>query len=161
MADQYDFVTNYGNYMPRKHCLQTTAGSPDWPWIVALIGLNLVVAGGYLRIFLFWRRCFLDEKPCDRDRKLMDLAWMFALCAGCGYVLSTLIFFWPAYRLLALLMVALAFVTWRFALDLEPFRKSFTAHRLQRQLNAVLSDENEQLEAINAELRAAHRKLEE
>lgn len=158
-AEQYDFFTNYGNYMPRKHCLQTAEGSSDWTWIWALIGLNLVVASGYLRIFVFWRQCYLSEEPCDRDGKLMDLAWMFAICATCGYVMSTLIFFWPAYRLLALLMVGLAFFTWRFAIDLEPFRKSFSAHRLQRQLNAALASEKEELESINAELLAAHQEL--
>lgn len=158
---EHDFFTNYGHYMPRKHCLQTAAGDPDWAWIAALIALNVVVAAGYTRIFVFWRRCYLDEQPRDRDGKLMDLAWIFALCAVCGYVFNVLIFFWPAYRLLALFMVGLTYVTWRFALDLEPFRKSFTAHRLQRQLTAALEKDNHELEEKNTELEQAHRSLSE
>lgn len=131
---KFDVFTNYGNYMPRIHCLQTAQGTPDWPWIIALITLNLCVLVGYLRIFSFWRRCYLSEEERDRDHKLMQLAWMFCVCGVASYGLSTLIFIWPAYRLMAGLMVVLAIVTWRFASDLEPFQKSFSATRLERRL---------------------------
>jgi len=156
---QYDFFTNYGEYMPRMHCLRTEAGTPDWYWIAALITLNVIIMAGYVRIFVFWTKCYLSEKPCDRNRKLMQLAWMFALCAACGYGLSVVIFFWPAYRLLAIALVGLSLVTWRFAFDLEPFRNSFTAHRLQRQLNEALRKDNEELEEKHHALEQAHREL--
>lgn len=157
--DRYDFFSNYGNYMPRVHCLQTAEGSPDWMWISLLIGLNLLVISGYLRIFHFWRGCYNAEECQDRDVKLMELAWIFAACATCGYGLSILMFFWPVYRLLAIALVALAFITWRFAIDLEPFRKSFTAHRLYRQLNEALQKDNHELEAKNRQLKLAHEEL--
>ena len=155
----YDFFTNYGEYMPRAHCLQTAEGSPDWPWIATLIVLNVSIIIGYLRIVLFWRRCYLDEKPEDRDRSLKDLAYIFVLCATCGYLLSIVIFFWPVYRLQALLMIGLAFVTWRFATNLEPFRKSFSAHRLQRQLNDALQKDKKELESKHQELTKANLEL--
>lgn len=160
-SERYDFFTNYGQYMPRMHCLRTEAGTPDWYWIVALITLNVIIIAGYIRIFVFWTKCYLSEKPCDRNRKLMQLAWMFALCAACGYGLSIVIFFWPAYRLLAISLVGLSLVTWRFAFDLEPFRESFTALRLQRQLNEALKRDNVELEEKNNALEQAHRDLAE
>lgn len=159
LGQKYDFLTNYGNYMPRVHCLRTAEGSPDWPWISLLIALNFIIVAGYLRIFHFWRGCYHNEEPRDRDGKLMDLAWVFALCATCGYGLSIIIFFWPVYRLAALAMVGLAIVTWKFAFDLEPFRKSFTAHRLHRQLSEALQRDNSELEAKNQQLQHAHARL--
>ncbi len=158
LTGQYDFFTNYGQYMPRMHCLQTAEGTPDWGWISALIGLNLIVIAGYLRIFHFWRRCYHEEEVRDRDSKLMNLAWIFALCATCGYGFSIIMFFWPIYRLLALALVGLAFITWRFAFDLEPFRKSFTAH-MQRLYSESLQRDKADLEAKHQELEIAHREI--
>lgn len=158
-SERYDFFTNYGQYMPRMHCLRTEAGTPDWYWIVALITLNLIVIAGYTRIFAFWTKCYLSEQPCDRNRKLMQLAWIFALCALCGYGLSVVIFIWPAYRLLAIALVGLSLITWRFAFDLEPFRESFTALRLQRELNETLKRDNVELEEKHHALEQAHLEL--
>jgi signal transduction histidine kinase len=161
LSSQYDFFTNYGEYMPRAHCLRSADGTPDWPWIIGLIALNLVVVAGYVKIVIFWLRCYFAEQVGDRDRKLMDLAGIFVLCAVCGYGLSIVIFFWPVYRLLAIALAALAVITWHFAADLEPFGRSFTARRLQRQLNESLQNENDTLEAKNAELRIAHEQITE
>ena len=152
LIERFDFFSNHGNYMPRMHCMQNEAGNPDWPWVVGLVILNLVIVIGYIKIFVFWRRCFLDEKPGDRNQKLMDLAKIFALCAVCGYGFSIVMFVWPAYRLLAGCLVVLAFITWRFAFDLEPFRESFKSHRLRRLLSASLERENAALQEQNRAL---------
>jgi signal transduction histidine kinase len=145
--------------MPRAHCLRKADGTPDWPWIISLIALNIIIVSGYLRIVFFWRRCYLDEKVEDRDRKLKSLACIFVLCATCGYAFAIIMFFWPVYRLQAIVLVGLAIVTWRFAIDLEPFRQSFTARRLQRELNVALQNENEELESKNRELTRMHHEL--
>lgn len=155
-----DFFTNYGNYMPRTHCLRNDTGAPDWPWISALLVLHACILLGYLRIFLFWRRCYNAERETDRDGKLMQLAWLFFVCAASGYGLSAIMFFWPAYRLLAFAMLGLAIVTWRFGFDLEPLRQSLAAHRLQRQLNELLERDKRILEQKNVELANAHKDLE-
>ncbi|GAB5440701.1 MAG: hypothetical protein Fues2KO_10500 [Fuerstiella sp.] len=157
----YDFFTNFGEYMPRIHCLRTADGTPDWPWIIGLITLQSLVVAGYARIFRFWQQCYYDEAPADRNDKLMDLAWVFALCAVCGYGLSVIIFVWPVYRLQALALVGLVAVTWRFAGNLEPFRQSFKAHRLERELNESLSRENSILDERNAILKEASERNEE
>ena len=144
----YDYFTNFGNYMPRTHCLLNADGTPDWPWIGVLLALNLTIIVGYLKIFRFWRQCYLAERPEDRHTKLMDLAWIFLLCATCGYGFFIVTVFWPGYRLLAVFMAALGFVTWRFAFDLDSFRLSFSAKRLQRELNEHLQRRNDELETL-------------
>ncbi|MEQ8211893.1 MAG: hypothetical protein RH917_18995 [Lacipirellulaceae bacterium] len=122
-----DYFTNHGNYMPRVHCLQTAEGTPDWPWIAALIVLTSSVIVGYLCIYWFWRRCYLAEEPRDRNEKLMQLAFIFVLCAVCGYGFSIVMFFWPAYRLLAIFLMGLNWITWKFVSNLKPFELSFHA----------------------------------
>lgn len=141
-----DFFTAGGSYMPRTHCMVTADGSTDWPWVLAIIVLMAVVIAGYLRIFVFWRRAYLAERPDDRNDKLMDLAWIFFLCAICGYISSITTFFWPAYRLLAIVLVPLAFFTWRFTRDLPSFGLALQAKRLERELRESLERRNEQLE---------------
>lgn len=127
-----DFFTNGGLYMPRTHCLMNEAGQPDWPWIIALITLSLIIIAAYVRIYLFWCKAYFSEEPQDRNPKLMDLAQMFLWCAVTGYAASVLMFFWPAYRLVAICMLFLTFWSWRFALNLSGFRDPFTAGRYRR-----------------------------
>ena len=158
---KWDFFTNFGQYMPRMNCLRTEAGSPDWFWVISLIVLNVIVVTGYARIFIFWMRCYYVEEKRDRNKKLRDLAYLFALCATCGYGLATIIFFWPVYRMQAIFLVGLAYITWRFALNLEPFRASFAAGRLQRQLNEMLQSENSDLEDRQRELTETNQLLEQ
>ena len=145
---KYDFFTNYGRYMPRVQCLQTADGRPDWPWIGVLLALNVTVIAGYLRIFYFWRQCYLAEAPADRNTKLMDLAGIFLVCAACGYGFFILTFFWPAYRLMVPFLVALSIFTWRFATNLGDFRLSFSAKRLKRELAESYRKRNDELESI-------------
>ncbi|MEQ8769024.1 MAG: ATP-binding protein [Phycisphaerales bacterium] len=142
-----DQLTNNGSYMARTQCMVTEQGATDWPWVFALLGLNAIVIAGYLKIFIFWRRAYVAEQPEDRNKKLMDLAWIFLWCAVCGYAASILMFFWPAYRLVALCLVPLAFFTWRFASNLDTFRLSLSAKRLQRELEESLRARTEELEA--------------
>ncbi|HEX8324284.1 MAG TPA: ATP-binding protein [Tepidisphaeraceae bacterium] len=158
---RYDLFTNFGSYVPRIHCIQNADGTPDWTWIGILLVLNLTVMIGYLKIFRFWRQCYLAEAPGDRNKKLMDLAGIFLLCATCGYGFFVITLVWPAYRLLAVFMVALSFFTWRFAADLSSFQLSFSAKRLHRELHESLKRRNDELEALvtqrTAELERADR----
>ena len=143
-----DYFTNYGLYMARTHCVIAATGEPDWPWIIALLVLTTTVIAGYLRIFFFWRRAYLDEAPGDRNKKLMDLAYIFLWCAVCGYAMSLLSFVWPGYRLLAIFLAALNFFTWRFAATLGEFRLSLSAKRLERQLRETLGQQNHELQRL-------------
>ncbi len=153
------FFTGGGEYMPRVHCLVNEAGTTDWPWVWTLLGLNAIVIAGYARIFVFWRRAYLDERPEDRNRKLMQLAWIFLLCAACGYAASIVMFIWPAYRLVAFMLIPLALFTWKFCANLDEMRVSLSAKRLERELREAMRARTEELEsevaARTAELREA------
>lgn len=140
------FFTNGGAYMPRVHCMVNEAGTTDWPWVWALLGLNAVVIAGYARIFIFWRRAYLSEARADRNTKLMDMAWIFLWCAVCGYAASVMMFVWPAYRLVALFLVPLAFFTWRFCANLQEMQVSLSAKRLERELEEALRARTAELE---------------
>ncbi len=148
---RWDFFTNYGRYMPRVDCLRTASGRPDWPWIIGLIVVTSLVIVGYLKIFFFWRRCYREVPPEDRNGKLMDLAYVFLWCAVCGYAMSILMFFWPAYRLLTGFLVVLNIFTWRFVRSLDAFRVSFSAKKYQRELERVLRERTVELERVVSE----------
>lgn len=143
-----DFFTADGAYVPRTHCLVTRTGAVDWPWITVLLVLTGSVILAYLRVFAFWMQSFFSEQPSDRNPKLFDLAAIFLWCAICGYGMSMVMFFWPGYRLLALFLVVLNAFSWRFCWNLEPFRKAFTANRLERQLREALESRAHELEKL-------------
>jgi signal transduction histidine kinase/CheY-like chemotaxis protein len=146
----FGFFDNYGNYMPRIHCLETAEGRPDWPWIITLVALSLGICAGYLKIFVFWRRNYLAEQLRDRNRKLMDLAYIFLWCAICGYAMSIVMFWWPAYRLLAVFLAVLMLFTWRFAYNLHDLTVSLSAVRIQRELEESLASRTAELERLVA-----------
>ena len=141
-----NFFTNYGNYMPRVNCLLKENGDPDWAWIIPIILLTVGIIVGYSIIFTFWRKCYLLEEPRDRNVKLMDLAYIFFLCAMCGYVFSILVFFLPMYRLLALFLVGLNFITWKFITNLQNFKSSFEMLRMIREATEKLQETKEELD---------------
>ena len=146
-----DWLTNWGHYMPRTHCLTTEAGTTDWVWVATLFALTSTVIVGYLRIFFFWRKCYLQEDERDRNRKMMSLAYIFLWCAVCGYGLSLMMYFWPVYRLLAICLLILNFFTWKFAWNLNEFKVSLSARRLERELEESMRNRTEQLEREVAE----------
>ncbi|MEZ6235892.1 MAG: ATP-binding protein [Phycisphaerales bacterium] len=150
-ASSADFFTNGGNYMPRTHCMVDAAGRTDWPWVIFLIAVTAGVIIGYACIFRFWVKCYRGERKEDRNPRLMELAWIFLWCAVCGYVMSIVMFFWPAYRLLAFFLVVLNWWTWAFVSRLKSFRSVFTAGRLERELADALRSRNDELERLVAE----------
>jgi diguanylate cyclase (GGDEF)-like protein/PAS domain S-box-containing protein len=150
-SERLDYFTNFGSYMPRIHCMRTASGEPDWPWIIILMTLTIGVVIAYARIFIFWRRAYLDVQTRDRNNKLMDLAYIFLWCAICGYAMSILMFFWPAYRLLAIFLVALNIFSWRFTSNLGDLKVSLSAKALQRQLDDAMAAKNRELERLVCE----------
>ena len=141
-----NWFTNWGAYQPRTHCVTTAENQADWPWIIFLLVLNIAVITGYLKIFWFWRRAYMSEPVEYRNRKLMQLAWIFAWCAVCGYLSSVVMFVWPGYRLLALALVVLNWWTWMFAANLGDLKVSLSAHRLKAELEHSLRTRAEELE---------------
>lgn len=143
------FFTNFGQYMPRTHCMVDEAGRPDWPWIIALIVLTSGIISAYARIYWFWMRTHRAQDPRDRNHKMFELANIFFWCAVCGYVFSILAFAWPAYRLLAAALVLLNAWSWKFVLgDLKDFKSSLAAKAIERRLGEELRDRNATLERL-------------
>jgi signal transduction histidine kinase/ActR/RegA family two-component response regulator len=150
-----DFFTNFGAYMARTHCMVRADGTPDWPWIYATIVLNAGVLIGYLLIFRFWYTSYFAEAKIDRNPALMMLAAIFLLCATTGYLFSILLFWWPAYRLQVVFLGLLTIVTWAFSFRSAGMRVSFSAFRLQRELEQSLRNRAVELEQQVAERTAA------
>jgi signal transduction histidine kinase len=142
------WFTNYGNYMPRIHCLLTADGKPDWFWIVTLIVGTALVILGYLRIYAFWLKCYFAEQADNRNKKLWQLANVFLLCAITGYLLSITMFFWPGYRLMALSLAVLVPATVAFLWNLKPFEVTFAAVRLLRERDAAQAELSERNRAM-------------
>ncbi|MGP1345050.1 MAG: ATP-binding response regulator [Phycisphaerales bacterium] len=147
----WSFFTNGGRYMPRVECLRGADGGPDWGWIIALIVLTLGVIGWYLRIYWFWLQSSFREEARDRDPKMIQLANIFLWCAICGYAMSILMFFWPAYRLLAVFLLVLNVWSWSFVATLGRFGTALRGRRLERELHEALAQRNEELERLVAE----------
>jgi signal transduction histidine kinase/ActR/RegA family two-component response regulator len=145
-----DFFTGGGFYMPRTHCMVDQSGATDWPWVAALVVLSCCTIGLYLRIFVFWMHSYFGEEPRDRNKKLFELAMMFLLCALCGYAMSILSFVWPAYRLLAVMLILLNVSTLKFCSGLSGFRSVFSANRLERESKEALINRAFELEKIVA-----------
>ncbi len=145
-----DFFTGGGHYMPRTHCLVDQTGATDWPWVVALVVLSWCTIGLYMRIFVFWMHSYFGEESRDRNQKLFELAIIFLFCALCGYAMSILSFIWPAYRLLALLLIVLNIFTLKFCYGLSQFRTVFSANRLERESRESLVFRASELEKIVA-----------
>ncbi|GAB5495122.1 MAG: hypothetical protein Phyf2KO_02020 [Phycisphaerales bacterium] len=145
----YDFLTNFGTYMPRTHCIVNESGQPDWPWIFALIGLTLGVIVAYARIYYFWMKTHHEQESRDRDKKMFELANIFFWCAVCGYAFSIIAFAWPAYRLLAVALLLLNVWSWKFILvGLDDFKRSLQSKAIERNYREQLERRNLELETL-------------
>jgi len=125
-------------------------GETDWPWVIALVILSCCTIGLYLRVIVFWMHAYFGEEKRDRNRKLFEIAVIFLFCAICGYAMSVLSFIWPAYRLLALMLIVLNIFTLKFCYGLSQFRSVFSANRLEREHGESLVNRAYELEEIVA-----------
>ncbi|MBI1367397.1 MAG: response regulator [Planctomycetes bacterium] len=149
----WDYFMNYGRYLPHTRSIPGADGNRDWTWIAIIIGLNICVLAGCLRIFLFWRRNYLAEAPQDRNRKMMDLAYVFLLCALSGCGMSLLMVAQPEYRLQAVLLLLLCVYTWRFNYRLNELGVSLSALRINRQLEYM-----QRIARVDLDALARHRR---
>ncbi len=155
---KYDWFTNFGRYMRRIDCLHTADGSPDWLWISVIIACTVGVIISYLKIYHFWIKCYFGEQKQYRNPKMLQLANIFLFCAITGYALSIVMFFWPAYRLMGLLLIAVTVISQVFAYDLSALRTALSAVRFKRELEAeqiTLKQRNRTLESIYQNVKSA------
>jgi signal transduction histidine kinase len=119
------FAGGSDGYTSLVHCMKG-----DTFWIALTVILDLVVALGSALIARHW---WINEKSLpDSQAKhaLGNLKRIFLLCGTCGYLFIPIKMFWPAWRLYDGFLIALAFSTWRYALNPRQLRVVY--HELGR-----------------------------
>jgi signal transduction histidine kinase len=137
------------------HCM-----GHDHLWIAATVVLDLTVACGYLVIARHWwiNQRLLPDIPAKRA--LSHMRNIFLFCGLCGYIFIPIKMFWPAWRLYDLFMVALAYFTWRYALNTRALRVVYRELGRSSQLEKDLEQSRDEsrrrswfLSAISHDLR--------
>lgn len=95
-------------YQTLLHCLRH-----DYTWIALIVLVDLTIFFGYVRIALNWGKHAGDEENSTAKRSLHDMRNVFVFC-GVTYIWTSVDLVWPAWRLLFLAKLALAFYTWRY-----------------------------------------------
>jgi signal transduction histidine kinase len=103
-----------GNDHP--YCLLYHCMAEDRFWIAVTVALDLSVALGYLLIALHWWKNGRHLPAMPAKRALANMRNIFVFCGICGYLFIPLKMFWPAWRLYDIVLVVLAYFTWRYAL---------------------------------------------
>lgn len=94
----------------------------DRPWAALIVALGLAVAAGFLVIAGHWEasRRALPDSPARRA--LGRMRTIFLLAGACTLLVPPAVMAWPAWRLHALALAALAVVTWRYAWETRGLR---------------------------------------
>jgi signal transduction histidine kinase len=150
-----DWFAGNGRYMNLTHCM-----GHDYPWIAVTVGLDLAVAGGYVLIALHWWRNQRHLPTSPAKTALGNLRNIFLFCGVCGYAFIPVKMVWPAWRLYDVVMLALAYYTWRYALGARELRVVYTELKRSTQLAHDLEQSREEsrrksffLNAISHDLR--------
>jgi signal transduction histidine kinase len=137
------------------HCM-----SHDTLWVAITVTLDLLVATGYGVITLHWWRNQRTLPPSPARSALGNMRNIFMFCGICGYLFIPIKMFWPAWRLYDMVMFALVFYTWRYALNARDLQVIYTAIGRSDQLAADLAQSREEskrksffLNAISHDLR--------
>lgn len=145
------WFTAGGRFMDRLHCLDN-----DPITAYSLIALDWIIVALYLRLCVFWARCYYAEIPKDRMQGLLLLAGVFALCAVSGYGLDSLMFWWPGYKLQIVFKLALMHLAMALSgFYLTDLASAFKAKRLLRQHTRRADALVEALAVKNAALQTA------
>ena len=107
-----DWFAGDGRYMTLYHCM-----GHDHFWIAVTVVLDLAVAAGYVLIAHHWWKNERTLPPIPAKRALTNMRNIFVFCGICGYVFIPVKMIWPAWRLYDLVMLALLYFTWRYALN--------------------------------------------
>ena len=150
-----DWFAGNGRYMDLTCCM-----GHDTFWIVVTVALDFAVAGGYLLIALHWWRNARGLAPSPAKRALANLRNIFLFCGVCGYVFIPVKMFWPAWRLYDMVMLVLAYYTWRYAWGARDLKVVYTELGRSRQLAHDLEASREEskrksffLNAVSHDLR--------
>jgi signal transduction histidine kinase len=112
-------------YKNLVHCM-----NGDTFWITLTVILDLAVTFGYLLIARHWWENEKSLPKCQAKTALGQMKQIFLFCGTCGYLFIPIKMFWPAWRLYDVAMMALVFITWRYALNARQLRVVY--HELGR-----------------------------
>ena len=105
-----DWFAGDGRYLDLARCMDY-----DYLWIAITVALDVAVAGGYALIALHWWKNARGLPASPAKHALANLRNIFLFCGVCGYVFIPVKMVWPAWRLYDVVMLALAWYTWRYA----------------------------------------------
>jgi hypothetical protein len=156
--DPLSWILDTSQYVPRGSC-------GDWPAAMRSVWVagNLLVASAYFVIpFYLWafRR---ESRGVLQDRRgLVAQFAAFILLCGLTHLTEVAVFWWPAYRLYAVIYLAAGLVSLRVALVLRPALREYLKRPTREQWHDLLAEANGKnllLLAANREAEAAYDEL--
>ncbi len=135
-------------YHNLSHCMRH-----DTFWIATTVSLDLAVAVGYVFIATQWRRQEKALQPSPSKDALSRLKNIFLFCGLCGYVFIPVKMLWPAWRLYDIVMLALVYYTWRYALGATDLKSVYAALRRSELLGRDLEESNFHRDQLEARVR--------
>ena len=144
MFDSISRIFSAEGYPPRWSCGPGWKDSPEWGW--ALIVSDIAIWGAYLAIpavIVF----FLKQR---RDLPFPRILWLFvAFIFACGttHLVDAMIFWWPAYRFLAILKFLTAVVSWVTVAALVPLIPKLLQFRGPEALELEIDRRTRQLQS--------------
>ena len=130
------FTGGSDQYMTLRHCM-----NGDMFWISLTVGLDALVACGYLVIASHWWK---NQKRIETTHPaygaLGSLRNIFLFCGVCGYIFIPVKMVWPAWRLYDIVMIGLVYSTWRFALRSRNLQVVYTELSKTKQLSIDLEE---------------------
>jgi hypothetical protein len=122
---------------------------PWWGWMH--IVADIATWGAYVAIPLVILRFARDR----RDLPFSRLFWLFGafiFVCGSGYLLDAMMFWWPAYRLSAVLKLVTASISWATVFCLFGVIPKALAFRSPRDLEQEVDDRTRQLQDLAGQL---------
>src|SRR4051812_7025496 len=149
LSEHLDWFAGNGRYMALYHCM-----GHDTPWVVITVVLDVAVATGYAVIALHWWTNQRGMKDSPSRRALGSMRSIFVFCGICGYAFIPIKMVWPAWRLYDIVMAALAWVTWRYALRARDLKVIYNevgrSGQLEKDLEASREDARRKSFFLNA-----------
>ena len=149
MLDSLGRLFDTSDFTPRWRC-GTWPESLGWLHVVADLGIwSAYVAIPCVILF------FLSKKRELPFRRLFWLFGAFILACGTTHLMEAAIFWWPAYRLAALIKAVTAIVSWGTVIALIPATPQALALRTPAELDLEISERRraeEELRRMHAEL---------
>ncbi len=136
-------------FPPRWQCGGGWQQEPFWGWLH--IGSDVAIWGAYTAI-PFVLIYFLRKRP---DLPFPKILWLFvAFIFACGtvHLVEATLFWWPAYRFSGLVKLTTAVVSWATVFALLPLLPLVFAFRTPAQLEDLVRQRTEELQALAKQL---------